>query len=300
MAGGLLALFDDIAVLAKYAAANLDDIAAGAAKSASKTVPVLIDDAAVTPQFVSSVEPKRELPIIWKITLGSFRNKFLFVVPLALILTWLAPWALPYLLIIGGLYLSFEGAHKILEWLKIIPHHAEESSTDEKSIVNSATRTDLVLSAEIMLISLASIEVDNWIMRAGMLSIIAVAMTILVYGTVALLVKLDDVGLYFAQNAKTSLGRKFGMGTAKSMPVVFKILSVVGTAAMLWVGGHLIWKSLGDAGWDWATKALYVFHEIPNSGLAWISETVSSAIIGLLIGALAFMLSKLFVKTFKK
>jgi predicted DNA repair protein MutK len=300
MSGGLIALLDDVALLAKQAAASLDDIAAGAARSASGTIPVLIDDAAVTPQYVNSISPKRELPVIWKITLGSLKNKFFLVVPLALILSWLAPWALPYLLILGGLYLSFEGGHKVLEWLKLVDHHETESGSDEREIVRAATRTDLVLSTEIMLISLAGIETDNWIMRALMLCLIAIGMTIAVYGTVALLVKVDDIGLHLAARAKTSFGQKFGLSMAKSMPAVFNLLSIVGTAAMLWVGGHLIWKSVGDAGLEFASHTIHSFEALGNPVVIWTVETLCSAILGLIIGVISYYTIQIFSKSSNK
>lgn len=300
MAGGLFALLDDVALLARQAAASIDDIAMGAAKSASKTIPVLIDDAAVTPQYVSSISPKRELPVIWKITLGSLKNKFFIVVPLALILTWLAPWALNYLLIAGGLYLSYEGGHKVLEWLKLVEHHETEAGTDEKEIVGAATRTDLVLSTEIMLISLSGIETDSWFMRAAMLVVIAIAMTVLVYGTVALLVKVDDIGLHYFARAKTEFGRKLGYWIAMSMPTVFVQLSIVGTVAMLWVGGHLIWKSVGDAGVEFASHSIHIFHDISNGVLAWFAETGASALVGLIIGVISYYALHFVMKIFKK
>jgi predicted DNA repair protein MutK len=299
MAGGLIALLDDIVLLARQAAASLDDIAVGAAKSASKAAGVVIDDAAVTPQYVRSISPKRELGVIWKITLGSLRNKFLMIIPAALVLTWLAAWTLPYLLIAGGLYLCFEGGHKVLEWITG-DKHEEESSADEKVIVSSAVRTDLVLSTEIMLISLSAIEVDNWIMRAMMLSLIAVIMTVLVYGSVGLLVKLDDIGLYFAKNGRTKLSRKLGHDTAMGMPNVFNALSVVGTVAMLWVGGHLIWKSVGDTGVEWASHSLHAFEALGNPTLVWTVETICSAVLGLAIGLASYYTVRFFSKMFSR
>lgn len=299
MAAGLIALLDDVVLLARQAAASLDDVAVGAAKSASKTVGVIIDDAAVTPQYVSSISPKRELGVIYRITLGSLRNKFLFIIPAAMLLTFLAPWVLPYLLIAGGLYLSFEGSHKVIEWLTDV-RHEHEGSSDEKQIISSAVRTDLVLSTEIMLIALSGIEVDNWIMKALMLYLIGVVMTILVYGSVALLVKLDDIGLYFAKNGKTKFARRFGIGTARSMPKVFTVLSVVGTVAMLWVGGHLIWKSVGDVGVEWASHSLHAFEALGDPTLVWTVETICSALAGLLIGLASYYAIRLFSNIFLK
>lgn len=299
MAAGLIALLDDVVLLAKQAAASLDDVALGAAKSASKTVGVIIDDAAVTPQYVQSISPKRELGVIYKISLGSLRNKFLMIIPAAMILTFLAPWVLPFLLIAGGLYLSFEGSHKVIEALTHTAHE-HESTSDEKEIVSSAVRTDLVLSTEIMLIALASIDVENWIMKVLMLCLIGVIMTLVVYGSVGLLVKLDDIGLYFAKNGKTSFSRRFGINVARSMPKVFSVLTVIGTAAMLWVGGHLIWKSVGDVGVEWASHSLHAFEEIGNPILAWTAETLSAAVAGLMIGFALYYAIRLFSNIFSK
>lgn len=299
MAAGLIALLDDVVLLAKQAAASLDDVALGAAKSASKTVGVIIDDAAVTPQYVQSISPKRELGVIYKISLGSLRNKFLMIIPAAMILTFLAPWVLPFLLIAGGLYLSFEGSHKVIEALTHTAHE-HESTSDEKEIVSSAVRTDLVLSTEIMLIALASIDVENWIMKVLMLCLIGVIMTLVVYGSVGLLVKLDDIGLYFAKNGKTSFSRRFGINVARSMPKVFSVLTVIGTAAMLWVGGHLIWKSVGDVGVEWASHSLHAFEEIGNPILAWTAETLSAAVAGLMIGFALYYAIRLFSNVFSK
>jgi predicted DNA repair protein MutK len=217
------------------------------------------------------------------------------IIPAALVLTWLAPWALPYLLIAGGLYLSFEGAHKVLEWVTKSKHdHDTEGSSDEKEIVSSAVRTDLVLSTEIMLIALSAMEVENWIMRALMLSVIAIIMTAAVYGSVGLLVKLDDIGLYFAKNGRSKMSRKIGYSTAISMPKVFNVLSIVGTVAMLWVGGHLIWKSVGDVGIEWATHSLHSFEALHDPTLVWTAETICSAIVGLLIGLASYYAIRFF------
>lgn len=293
MASGFFALLDDIAVLARATAASMDDIALGAAKASAKSAGIIVDDAAVTPQYVAGISPKRELAVIGRIALGSIINKLVFIIPAALILTWLAPWMLPYLLILGGAYLVFEGAEKVLVWLGVVKHHEHTqavggSASSEKKIVNSAVRTDLVLSTEIMLISLSALEIgDNWISKAVALIFIALLMTVLVYGTVALLIRMDDLGYHLAGKEHRRATRLFGLGLVKSMPKVFKVLSVVGTVAMLWVGGHLLWKSLGDVGVGFAYDSLHGLEEwLHRYGdfLAWCGDTLASAVFGLLAG----------------
>lgn len=294
MASGLFALLDDIAVLARGTAASLDDIALGASRASVKSAGILIDDAAVTPGYVMGLSPKRELPVVGKITLGSLRNKFLIVIPIILLLSAFAPWVFPYLLILGGAYLVYEGAEKVLGWLGLHSHsekHLEAvtgSADGEKKMVSSAVRTDLVLSIEIMLISLSALELqdNNWISQLLALSFIAVMMTAVVYGAVAVLVKLDDIGLHMARREKRPV-RLFGLGLIKAMPKVFATLSIVGTLAMLWVGGHLLWKSIGDVGVKFVYDSLHTvedflhhFHPV----VAWFGDTLASAIIGLVIG----------------
>lgn len=295
MPSGFLALLDDIAVLAKAAATSLDDVALGAGKSASKTAAVVIDDMAVSPQYVQGLSPKRELPVVWKITLGSLRNKFLIIIPIAMLLSWLAPQVLPFLLIAGGSYLVYEGAEKLLGWMGLVKHHAEDKvivsgEALEKVMVSSAVRTDLILSTEIMLIALSSVHEDNWIKKLLMLFVIAVVMTLIVYGAVGLLVKLDDIGLHMA-NRKISGVRLFGVGIIKTMPWIFKTLTVVGTLAMLWVGGHLVWKSLGDIGVAFFADSLHMvedfFHSYPAM-VAWFGDTAASIVFGLTLGVVFF------------
>lgn len=307
MAGGLLALLDDVAVLAKAAMSSLDDVAAGAAKAGAKSAGVIIDDAAVTPQYVSGISPKRELPIIWRITKGSLINKFLIVIPVAMILSWLAPQLLPVILIIGGTYLCFEGAEKVLEWFGVHVHknhgtgdaeHSQEPAVSSKEaedkIVRAATTTDLVLSAEIMFIAMSGIETDNWIMRLMILGIVAVLMTVLVYGAVSLLIKVDDTGLHLASNDKLPAWvRKSGRGMVKGMPGVFRVIGVVGTIAMLWVGGHILAKSLSDLGLTFFYDRLHdvsVFLEPAGGFIVWTADTIISAVIGILWGLLVIPL----------
>lgn len=310
MASGLFALLDDIALLARATAMSLDDVALGAAKATVKTSGVIIDDAAVTPQYVKGISPARELPIVWKITVGSLRNKFIFVVPGIMLLSWLAPWVFPYLLIVGGLYLVYEGGQKILSWLHLVKEHGTHGPlfsdpNFEKKTVNSAVRTDLVLSMEIMLISLSNVETDNWVSQLLMLILVGLAMTLFVYGAVAILVKLDDIGLNLVRRKNRNV-RLFGLGIIQSMPLIFRILSAVGTFAMLWVGGHLLWKNLGDVGLQAFHDSLHwleeTVHEWPAL-LAWSVDTLASMLLGLVIGValgLALLLGKRLIPSKEK
>ncbi len=253
---GLLALLDDVAGIAKVAASSLDDVAAQAAKAGAKAAGAVIDDAAVTPKYVTGFAPARELPIVGKIAWGSIRNKLLILLPLALLLSAFAPWAITPLLMLGGSYLCFEGAEKI--WHALFPHDhsydaAEHVAGDathlEETKVAGAIKTDFILSAEIMTIALSAIPPTNIWIQAAALAIVAVGITVAVYGTVALLVKMDDVGLAISRGARFGATRALGRGLVKAMPVFMKVLSVVGTGAMLWVGGQIIVHGLHDLGW---------------------------------------------------
>lgn len=293
MAGGLVALLDDVAALVKVTAASLDDIALGAAKASTKSLGVVIDDAAVTPQYVKGLSPKRELPIIWKIAVGSIRNKLLIILPVALILSQFAPWALTPILMLGGAYLVFEGAEKLLEAMGAIKHHTpggKEGVRDEKAIIGAAVRTDLVLSAEIMVISLNEVSHEPFLNRALILFVIAVLMTVVVYGAVGLIVKMDDIGLHMAQKAST-LSQKVGRGLVKGMPIVMSILSKVGVVAMLWVGGHLILVGMDELGWHAPYGFVHhmelLVHDATGSAgavLGWLTNTAFSCVAGFLIG----------------
>lgn len=295
MASGFLALLDDIAVLAKAAASTVDDLASAAMKASAKAAGVVIDDAAVTPQYVRGIEPKRELSIIKRITIGSLRNKFLIILPAAMVFSTWAPWILPIFLILGGSYLAFEGGEKVLGWFGVHLHEEskeEAKSADpvefERTIVSGAVRTDLVLSAEIMLITLANVDVQSFWERLGVLAIVAVVMTVLVYGVVALLVKMDDIGMVLAKS-KAGIVAKFGRGTVKAMPKVFSLLSIVGTVAMLWVGGHIVIKSLSDLGFTpLYDLSHWILESLSHLGgvVAWFGDTFYSAIFGLALGLL--------------
>lgn len=294
MAGGLVALLDDVAALVKVTAASLDDIALGAAKASTKAMGVVIDDAAVTPQYVAGISPKRELPIIWKIAVGSIRNKLLFILPAILLLSAFLPWTLTPILMVGGAYLVFEGAEKILEAIGLIGHHgvAEEGKArDEKVIIGSATRTDFVLSAEIMVISLNEVAHELFLTRALILVAVAVLMTVLVYGAVGLIVKMDDIGLVLAQKQR-QFSQKLGRGLVKGMPIVMSVLGKVGVVAMLWVGGHLLLTGTDELGWHapygFVHHVEVLVHDATGAAggvLGWLVNTAFSCLAGLIIGS---------------
>jgi predicted DNA repair protein MutK len=267
--------------------AVVDDILTAAVKASAKTAGVVIDDAAVTPQYVQGVTPARELPIVGKIALGSLVNKFIIIIPLALLLTAFAPWVLPWLLILGGSYLCFEGAEKVMEWFGAHHGPGQDEPRDERKLVFGAIRTDLILSAEIMLIALASLDADFGIwMTLGALAVIGLGMTLLVYGAVALLVKIDDVGLGMAESSARRV-RSAGERIVRSMPTVFRIISIIGTIAMLWVGGHLVIANLAETFWAGPYDLLHAAtHAIESLGpvVVWVVDTALSGLFGLVYG----------------
>ena len=267
--------------------AVVDDILTAAVKASAKTAGVVIDDAAVTPQYVQGVLPARELPIVGKIALGSLVNKFVIIIPIALLLTAFAPSVLPWLLIVGGSYLCFEGAEKVMEWFGAAHGPGQDEPRNERKLVFGAIRTDLILSTEIMLISLASLDAGFGLwMTFGSLAVIALAMTLLVYGAVALLVKIDDIGLGMAQSSAARV-RSTGERIVRSMPTVFRIISVIGTVAMLWVGGHLVIANLAATIWEGPYNLLHTAtHAVESLGpvVAWIVDTALSGLFGLVVG----------------
>jgi predicted DNA repair protein MutK len=269
--------------------AVVDDILTAALKASAKTAGVVIDDAAVTPQYVQGITPARELPVVWKIALGSLVNKFVIIIPIALLLSAFAPWVLPFLLIIGGGFLCFEGAEKVLEWFGMHHEKADDGPRDEKKLVLGAVRTDLILSTEIMLIALASLDPDFGIwMTLAALAVIGLAMTTLVYGAVALLVKIDDVGLRLMKSPARQV-RRTGARIVAAMPAVFRFISIVGTVAMLWVGGHLVIENLHETFWAVPYDIVHaVTHAIEAVGpvIIWIVDTAMSAVFGLALGLL--------------
>ena len=302
MSGGLVALLDDIATLAKATASSVDDVASSAVKASAKAVGVVIDDTAVTPQYVSGLSPKRELPIIGKIAKASLINKLVIILPIALLLTWFAPAVLPYLLIAGGAYLCFEGAEKVLESLHWLPEHeattgeAPQSPEEvEKGIISSASRTDLILSSEIMLVSMDGLNTESMSMRVAVLIAVAFFMTFFVYGIVAVLVRMDDFGLRLAKGAThpddnlPGPADNIGRGIVRVMPKVFNAIGVVGTVAMLWVGGHLVIENLAKVGVEvFHNVVSTIEHALASGGgfLGWLVETACAAVFGIVLGSL--------------
>ncbi|MBO1081035.1 DUF808 domain-containing protein [Roseomonas haemaphysalidis] len=357
MSVGLIALLDDVAALAKVAAASLDDVVAQSARAGTKALGVVIDDAAVTPRYVVGFAAQRELPIVGRIALGSLKNKLLFLLPGALALSWLAPWSITPLLMLGGAFLCYEGAEKLLHALR--PHAAEahEAATAaapqdltllEEQRVSGAIKTDFILSAEIMALTLAGLEGQSTLAQAVILAVVGIGVTLLVYGAVALIVKADDVGVALAVNerpASTLLGLRGGGGTVRpeaaapaphaatrraavpaaipvvappaaapggadralapvtraigrglvvGMPVFLKILGIVGTAAMLWVGGGIVLHGLEEFG---VTAPGHVVHDIAaaaagfvpaaSGAVNWVVTAALSGVLGVVVGALA-------------
>ena len=294
MAGGLAALLDDVAAMAKLAAANVDDVAAAAGRASTKAAGVVVDDAAVTPQYLHGADPSRELPMIKRIAVGSLRNKLLIILPILLLLTQFAPWLMPPLLILGGSFLCFEGAEKVYEMLR--GHHGqgspaeERSEKDEDQVVSGAIRTDLILSAEIMAISMTQVSAEGFWTKLAVLTVVGVAITVGVYGVVALIVKMDDIGL--AMSRRRSAGAvRLGRLLVAAMPKVLSVIATVGLVAMLWVGGHLVLASIAEMGWhapyDLVHHLSEPVHTVAGIGsaLAWLVETVCSLIFGLAWGA---------------
>lgn len=292
MSGGLFALLDDIAALVKLAAASLDDVAAAAAKASAKAAGVVIDDAAVTPRYVSGLAASRELPIIKNIAIGSLRNKLLFILPAAMLLSQFAHFLLTPLLMIGGTYLCFEGAEKI--WGRIAGHSKPEAKDavdkdpdHERRVTSSAIRTDFILSTEIMVIALNEVMDQNFWARLAILAVVAVGITAGVYGVVALIVKMDDIGLSLSQRAST-IAQKVGRGLVVAMPKVLGALSVIGVAAMLWVGGHIILVGIKDLGWTPMYELVHSWEIAAGGGfLGWLVNMLASALLGLVVGAFA-------------
>ena len=296
MAGGLVALLDDVAVLARAAAASVDDIGAAAARASAKAAGVVVDDTAVTPQYVHGLAAQREVPIIRRIALGSMRNKLLVILPAIMLLSQFLPGLLTPLLMLGATYLCYEGAEKV--WAKVTGHdtHAEPGEAvlpDEDAIVGGAVRTDFILSAEIMVISLNEVTDEPFLSRLAILVVVAIAITVLVYGVVALIVKMDDVGLHLAERPGRSSAR-IGRGLVLGMPKLLTFLTIVGTAAMLWVGGHILLVGTHDLGWDLLYDAVHSVEEAAHDaaggagGVAgWLVNTFASAVLGLAVGAVA-------------
>ncbi|HSK27834.1 MAG TPA: DUF808 domain-containing protein [Jiangellales bacterium] len=295
MAGGLAALLDDIAAIARLAAASVDDVGAAAGRASAKAAGVVVDDTAVTPRYVHGVTAERELPIVRRIAVGSIRNKLLIILPVALILSEFLPWLLTPILMLGGTYLCFEGAEKI--WEKIAHHEGHDvpavmqGPDEEERMVRGAIRTDLILSAEIMVIALNEVADEPLLTRTAVLIVVAFLITAVVYGAVALIVKMDDIGLSLAERPSAA-SKRFGTLLVRAMPKVLAFLSTLGVIAMLWVGGHIILVGVDELGWSWLYDQVHHAEEAvaeatgPLGGtLAWVTNTAASALLGLLVGA---------------
>ena len=289
MPGGLAALLDDVATITKLAAASIDDIGAAAGRAGVKAAGVVVDDTAVTPRYVTGFTPDRELPIIWRIARGSLFNKLVIITPVILALSVLLPWAITPILMLGGAFLCYEGAEKIIHALthKEDLGEAAEQLIDpdhEEKMIKGAIRTDFILSAEIMVIALNEVAADTFWLRAATLVLVAIAITAAVYGVVGLIVKMDDIGLNLARRANGA-SQAIGRAMVRAMPKLLAALAVIGTAAMLWVGGQIIVHSLGIHPAEW----LGLHHGF----VAWLADVVICGVFGLLLGAVIVGLLKL-------
>ena len=296
MPSGLIALLDDVATLTKLAAASVDDVGFAAGKASTKAAGVVIDDTAVTPRYVTGLLPERELPIIAKITVGSLRNKLLIILPVALLLSAFAPFLIPPVLMLGGAYLAYEATEKILEKLSGDVHdtcellEAETAGDLEARQVSGAIRTDFILSAEIMVIALAELSEESLAMQSGALVAVAIGITFAVYGVVALIVKLDDIGLHMTQRASPAV-RTLGSGLVHGVPYLLTSLSAIGTAAMLWVGGGIILHGMEQLGFETMPHAVHDgAHSVAEAigtmtpVVEWLANAVAASIAGLIIG----------------
>lgn len=313
MPSGLVALLDDVAGIVRLAAVSIDDAAAASTKASSKAFGVVVDDAAVTPRYIEGITPARELPIIWKIAKGSVRNKLLILMPAALLLSAFLPGAITPLLMIGGVYLSYEGAEKIIEVLTGHTHGSDNvvgpiltGISFEDAKVNGAIRTDLILSAEIMAISLADITDQPFLIQVMALIIVALLITAGVYGVVGFIVKMDDIGLHLAGRRSAPV-RVIGRGLVAGMPVVMSLLAKIGTAAMLWVGGGILVHGLEHFHFDLISNAVHhvgafgrhLLGFAPGFG-AWLGSAIASGIVGLIVGAVVAIAITVVSPTIKK
>ncbi|MCA0405588.1 MAG: DUF808 domain-containing protein [Proteobacteria bacterium] len=295
MSLGLIALIDDVVMLARMAAASLDDVAALTGKAGAKAAGVVIDDAAVTPRYAMGFSAEREWPIIRRIAIGSLRNKLLILLPAALALSFLAPKLITPLLMLGGAYLAFEGAEKIRE---AIGGHGSEHGAgdgapkDEDAMVSGAIKTDFILSAEIMAITLGAVEHVSPMMQAATLALVGVFITLAVYGTVGLLVKMDDFGLMLARDARWSFARAFGRGLVRAMPYALEALGIIGVLAMVWVGGGIIIHGLESHGLPQIAHGVHLVGEYASMTLPalpfvrGVAEAVVAGVFGLILGLL--------------
>lgn len=298
---GLIALLDDVAAIAKVAASSIDDVIGQAAKAGSKAAGAVIDDAAVSPKYVQGFAADRELPVIWRITKGSLKNKLVFLLPIGLVLANFAPWLIPPLLMLGGAYLCFEGAEKVAHALGLSQGHgdypkAAEPDDDpailEEKKAAGAIKTDFILSAEIMTIALAAIPASTFWMEASTLAAVAVMITVAVYGTVAVIVKIDDLGLAMANHGRLGVTRGVGRGLVRGMPGFLHLLTIIGTAAMLWVGGSIILHGARDMGFalpydfihDVAVALAQMVPEQIKGTTEWFSTAAMDGVFGVILG----------------
>lgn len=262
---------------------------------------MVVDDTAVTPAYVHGLAADRELPIIKRIALGSLRNKVLFILPAALLLSEFVPVLVEIVLMIGGSYLCFEGAEKIHHRFAAhdddpeseLPSVALGEDAEEKTVAG-AIRTDFILSGEIMVIALKDVLDKGFVSRAIILLVVAVIITAIVYGIVALIVKMDDVGLRLAQSGRRGAVR-VGRGLVAGMPKLLALLSTVGTAAMVWVGGHILLVGTDELGWHGPYELVHKLedpvHDVVGVGgvLGWLVNTAASALVGLVVGFVVLM-----------
>ncbi|MEZ5330310.1 MAG: DUF808 domain-containing protein [Verrucomicrobiales bacterium] len=308
MSAGLFALLDDVATITKVAAASIDDIGAAAAKAGAKAAGVVVDDTAVTPRYLTGFNPSRELPVIWRIAKGSLKNKLLFILPVALLLSALLPWLIMPILMIGGVYLCYEGAEKVAEAIRPHPETLDERAVEltteehEEKMASGAIRTDFILSAEIMVIALGEVSDQPIYLQAISLILVAIAITCGVYGVVAVIVKMDDVGLNLAQRANGTV-KGIGRGLVLAMPKILGALSVIGTAAMLWVGGQIVMHGGEEFGFKTIPHALhdlahYIGGAMPFAGglAEWLTNTTAAGLFGLLLGGGIVALHHLILK----
>jgi len=309
MPSGLIALLDDVSMIAKLASASMDDVVGATAKAGSKAAGVVIDDTAVTPRYVTGLSPERELPIIWKIALGSLKNKLFFLLPGAIALSAFAPFLITPILMIGGAYLAFEATEKIIEAVTG-DHHDEETLMQadtpaelEARQVAGAVRTDFILSAEIMAIALNELDGMGIGQQAAALALVGVVITVAVYGVVGLIVKLDDIGLHLAERANAG-ARALGRGLVHVVPGLLKSLSVIGTAAMLWVGGGILLHGLEELHFMEAVP--HMVHDAAHAvgqgagggglgaALEWVANAVGASIAGAIVGGVIVLVVKQF------
>lgn len=291
MPSGLFALLDDVSALVKVSVASLDDVPAQVAKTTTKVSGIVIDDTAVTPKYVVGLDPARELSIIYQIAKKSLFNKLLILTPAALVLGYFAPWAITPILMLGGAYLCFEGYEKVHSLFS--KHHDVQPNSEqvqsitpeelEQERVAGAVRTDIILSAEIIAIAYSQVTGQPLVNQIVVMLAVGIFITVAVYGFVGLIVKADDFGLHLAEGSNSAATQKFGRGIVKFMPHFLRILSYVGTAAMLWVGAEIIAHGI-----PFTSHLLHNLEEALDSipAVAWLAKALACCIGGLVLGFL--------------